>query len=296
MSEKQTKTNDKDNIRLADLGSLSWKTPEETEQSLGQLYRYAEKHAGDAAAWYWWSKKPKAMRSRGLRLAAILLTTFGGLAPLINAVGWLQPPLNLYVGQAGYVLLGLAAACVGLDRFFGYSSGWMRYVSTAQDITKTVSEFRMDWAMMLAKIGNGPPATEQVQQMIQRIKEFVVAMDHHVEKETQTWIAEFKTSLADIEKNIKAQAEAERPGAIEITVTNGMDTDGGFTVMLDGMAQKTVVGGTRYQIGYVPPGPHKITVTGAVKGKLLEASEIVTVPPGVMAKATLALPVEEAQP
>jgi hypothetical protein len=64
---------------------------------------------------------------------------------------------------------------------------------------------------------------------------------------------------------------------------------------LDGMTVRTVRG-TKYQIGYVPPGPHKVAVMGIIEGKALDASELVNVTPGVIAKVTLAFPVEEAQP
>jgi hypothetical protein len=56
------------------------------------------------------------------------------------------------------------------------------------------------------------------------------------------------------------------------------------------------VRGTKYQIGYVPLGPHKVAVAGVTKGEELDASELVNVLPGEVAKATLALPVKEAQP
>jgi hypothetical protein len=54
--------------------------------------------------------------------------------------------------------------------------------------------------------------------------------------------------------------------------------------------------GTKYQIGYVPPGRHKIAVRGIIDKQNLEASELVNVAPGEIAAFTLALPLEEAQP
>ena len=47
----------------------------------------------------------------------------------------------------------------------------------------------MDWAMMVAKLGEASPTSDQVQLMIQRIKEFLVTINSHVEQETQTWIS-----------------------------------------------------------------------------------------------------------
>jgi hypothetical protein len=234
-----------------------------------------------------------------LRISAILLTTLGGLAPIMGSTGWLKLQSFDYepaVRMLGYVFLALAAACVGLDRFFGFSSGWMRYIMTALMLEKSLSEFRMEWAMIVAKLGGGSPTPEQVQSMLQRIKEFVAYVDGTVEDETRDWVSEFKTSIADVERTVKEVGAAARPGAIDVTVTNGMDAEGGFDVALDGMNVRANVRGTKYQVGYVPPGPHKVEVTARVGGQTLEASELVNVAPGEIAKATLALPVKEAQP
>jgi SMODS and SLOG-associating 2TM effector domain 2 len=285
--------------------ALKWDTPQDRQVSIQNLYRYAEQHAQQSIDWYLGSKSSKSRWSRWLRLSAIALTTLGGLAPVILSFGWLDRDLGAgqgwsgsataIIGQLGYLWLALAAACVATDRFFGFSSGWMRYIKTAQVLMKGLAEFRLDWAMLVAKQGGASPTDEQLQLMIQRIKEFVITVHGQVEQETLTWIAEFQTSLAEIEKTVRTQEEVSRPGAIDITVTNGMDAEEGFQVALDGMVVAHVRG-TRHQIGYVAPGHHKIWVTGVIKGKKLDASELVNVPPGAIAKATLALPVEEAQP
>jgi hypothetical protein len=283
------------NIIPTDLGQLAWRSPDEVEGSISAAYAYAEARALEAINWYLREKRPNAVGSRVLRFLAIVLATLGGLAPIIASVGWLSARYAVNLGQLGYVLLGLAAACVGLDKLFGYSSAWMRYMMSALVLQRALSEFRLDWAMMIAKLKGQSPTTDQIQLMLQRLKEFVVLVDTEVERETQTWIAEFQSNLAEIERTAKAQVETSRPGAIDITVTNGMDTADGVTISLDGMVVKTVRG-TKYQIGYVPPGPHKVSVTGTIDGKPLDASELVNVPPGVIAKVAMALPVEEAQP
>jgi hypothetical protein len=279
---------------------LTWGSPAEVQESIKRLYRYAEGVANESINWYGRHKRKLAWKSRLLRLLAIVLTAVGGLTPIISALGlsnqtfpeWAK---GLSMGQLGYLFLGLAAACVGLDRFFGFSSGWIRYITTKMTLERALSDFRFEWAMIVAKLGGQDPTPDQVQLMIQRVKEFSSAINTHVDQETQAWVSEFKTNIAEIEKTAKDQAEASRPGAIEITVTNGMDTEGGFTVILDGMEVRTVRG-TKYQIGYVPPGPHKVAVAGVIKGEDLDASELVNVLPGEIAKATLALPVKEAQP
>jgi hypothetical protein len=274
--------------------NLRWSTPEEMQSSIRALYQYTEAHASDSIGWYARNKRQKAFMSRSLRFWAIILTTLGGLAPLIEALGWKLTGRNT-VGQFGYLFLGLAAACIGLDRFFGFSSGWMRYIATMMSLERALSEFRLDWAMMVAKFGDKEPTPDQVQLMIQRLKDFLVSVDAQIADETQAWVSEFRTNLAEIEKSAKAQAEAARPGVIDITVTNGMETDDGFMVVLDGMEVKRVRG-TKYQIGYVAPGTHKVAVIGTIKGEQLEAYELANVMAGASVNITLALPVKEAQP
>lgn len=287
-------------IQNLKIQELKWSTEQEIQMSISALYQYAEASANVAINWYGRKKKSKAKMSWILRAVAIFLTTLGGLTPIISALGGstvklMDGQVNVYVGQLGYLFLGLAAGCIAFDRFFGFSSGWMRYISTKMILEKELSEFRFDWAMMIAKLGKQSPTAEQVQLIIQRLKEFLVLVNSNVENETTTWIAEFKSSLADIEKTAKAQGEATKPGAIAVTVTNGMETEDGFTVTLDGMDVKTIRG-TKYQIGYVSPGTHKIAVRGTINKEHLDASELIEVSPGETAAVTLALPVKEAQP
>ena len=286
-------------IETIPLEGLSWGDARETEASIQRVYAYAEQRAQQAIEWYLKSKGWKAFWSRSLRISAILLTTLGGLAPIVGSIGWLKLQSFDYepaVRMLGYVFLALAAACVGLDRFFGFSSGWMRYIMTALVLQKALSEFRMEWAMTVAKLGGASPTDEQLQSMLQRLKEFIAYVDGKVEEETREWVSEFKTSISDAERKAKELGEAARPGAIDVTVTNGMDAEEGFHVALDGMNVRANVRGTKYQVGYVPPGPHKVEVTARVGDQTLEASELINVLPGEIAKATLALPVKKAQP
>ncbi|WP_339924225.1 SLATT domain-containing protein [uncultured Cyclobacterium sp.] len=294
-----------ENLNKIEFENLKWTTDEEREASINKLYRFAEQKAEEAKSWYLESKDSKSKWSRSLRFTAIILATLGGIAPVLLSIGALSIDTSetkqwvnsfaAIIGQLGYLFLALAASCIATDKFFGFSSGWMRYMKTAQILMKQLSEFRLDWTMMIANLGGKSPTNEQTQLIIQKLKEFISAVDSQVEQETLAWISEFQTSLSDIERTVKSQQEATKHGAIDVTVTNGMETEKGFTVTLDGMNVSTIKG-TKHQIGYVSPGPHKILIRGIIKGEELEASEIVNVPAGEIAKVTIALPVKEAQP
>jgi hypothetical protein len=133
----------------------------------------------------------------------------GGLVPIIKAT--LLPEvirkLPFDFGQAGYLLIGVAAGCVGLDRFFGYSTGWIRYITTAMALEKSLDEFRMEWARNIVKLRGGSPNEQQLDQLIQTCEVFSLAIKGQVEEETKAWVTEFQSNLTQLEKDLQAKAD-----------------------------------------------------------------------------------------
>lgn len=190
------------------LSNLSWKDPD-VENSILELRRYVENEAQRQIAWYYAKKTWKARISTALRFASILLFVMGGLVPIIKAT--LGPDainkLPFDFGQAGYLLIGIAAGCIGLDRFFGYSTGWIRYITTAMAIEKSLEEYRMEWARNITKLRGAPPNEQQLDQLIQTCETFSLAIRTQVEQETKAWVAEFQSNLAQLEKDLQAKAD-----------------------------------------------------------------------------------------
>jgi hypothetical protein len=274
------------NIEVLDFPRLRWGTPQEVDASLRALHDHAERSATQAIGWYLREKTTKGRWSRRLRVGAILLTTLGGLAPMIASVGWPGGASGLQLGHLGYVFLGLAAAAVALDRFFGFSTAWMRYVATAQGLQRLLSEFRFDWAMLGMRLADRAPDADQVLAMMQRLKDFVAAVDREVAQETQVWIAEFQSSLAEIERNARTQMETQRPGAIEVSFPGGAELPNGWEISVGGATLGTVRG-DRHSIAFVPPGLHRVAARWAVDGRTAEAARTVQVEPGAVARITL---------
>ncbi len=271
----------------------------ETEVALKGLFDYVEARAQEQIRWYWRKKVWKARMSWSLRFVVIVLSTLGALVPIIKAT---FPPITTSYdfGQAGYLLIALAAGCVGLDRFFGYSSGWIRYVTTAMAIEKALEEYRMEWTRMTAKSGQHPPDADLIDGLIQLSKAFIVSVRVLVEQETKAWATEFQSNLAQLEADLKAradaaqrtaktQAEASRPGAISLTVDNGDQTDGGFSVSLDSKVVEESVLGSKCEILSVTPGLHRLGIGATIGKQRALASEIVTVEPGAVLKVSLSL-------
>src|SRR5215831_19466684 len=190
-----------------DLSKLSWKDAE-VDNSLSVLHQYVEDQAQKQIQWYWNSKRSKSYMSMFLRFVAIILFVLGGLVPIVKATlpSTVTDKFPFDFGQSGYLLIGVAAGCMGLDRFFGYSTGWIRYVTTAMAIEKSLEEFRLEWTRNMAKMRGAPPTPEQLETLIQTCTAFSLAIKSQVEQETKAWVVEFQNNLSQLEKDLQAKA------------------------------------------------------------------------------------------
>jgi len=268
--------------------------PWDDKDPKGSLLRWygATVRQGEAAIdWYRRKQYWKRVGSRLFRYAAIVLVAIGALLPLLSMQGLDQhlPFLKVLVPQWGYVVFAIAAGFVLGDKLFGFSTGWIRFIKTQLTLESALAELRYDWLALFAKLSGDVPTQEQIQTLIQRLKAFVVFVHAQVQQETETWVLEFQSNLAELEKAAKVGAEATKPGSLQVTVPNAAEFDGGVTATLNGIEVKKV-DGTRCLFLSVMPGQHQVLIRGTKAGKTLDASEIVKVTPDSMATVTVALP------
>ena len=187
---------------------LSWKESD-VDSSMTTLRRYVEDAAQRQIDWYHRKRQTKATISTALRFSAIVFFVAGGLVPIVKATlptAALQK-LPFDFAESGYLLIALAGGCVALDRFFGYSSGWIRCITTALAIEKSLEEFRMEWARSIAKLRGDAPNAAELDQLIATCGNFSLAIRAQVEQETKAWVAEFQSNLAQLERDLQAKAE-----------------------------------------------------------------------------------------
>ena len=295
-------------------GALEWTCPD-PDESLKRLLRYVESEADKAIAWYWQRKKWKARLSRGVQFLAVVLTALAGIVPVAGALlkdANVAPISPLWSS----LLVGIAAALLGVDRAFGYSSGWARYVLAATAIRKNYEEFRMDWIALTA--GACPtPTPEQVAALLQKAKDFRVGVEAIVQQETRDWVTEFQSNISQLEKEVKAQVEqlkaeaaraieaqraAAQVGSMEVIVSNADRTQGfTFTITVEGaegviVKDEQVPGSRKWSRANVKPGQYNVRVSAtspasaAAPARAVSDSTIVIVKPGEVAKGAIELP------
>jgi hypothetical protein len=254
---------------------------------LDSLRVYAEAKINNELSWYYRKKKNRSSTSQFLRFSAVMLTVLGGLVPLLISIfgskpqwTWLAGLGDIRFGQLGYFFLAMAGGLVLLDKYFGYSTGWMRYIVAMQAIEKAREAFRLDWTTLSRKLvlvqSGTPEHADATDRMIQRVRSVILEVKDHSEKETQAWILEFQTNLAQFEKDLKSQMEAGRPGGIDVEVTDGNKADTPIEISLDGMIAD-LFSGTAGSIGYVAPGLHRVTARAQKANRDYSASTLVNV-------------------
>lgn len=178
---------------------LDWSS-EHRCKSIHTVYLRAENHALNAINWYLLSKKEKKTYAQWLRLSTIILTAMAGLLPVISEISELPPILSS-------VALGLAALSLAIDKFFGFSSAWMRYIAAEHQIRQCLHEFQMDYDLEQAGWDNAQPTIEQTQKILGRCKAFLYQVDAIIRNETDQWLAEFQDALKQIENGTKLKTE-----------------------------------------------------------------------------------------
>jgi hypothetical protein len=287
--------------------------PARPMESLTEIHNYAIDQAIKSTDWYWKHKGAKAFFSQSVRFFAWILAAVSGILPIVA---------NLYKADTNNpfqsplvpsLLLGIAAALLGLDKAFGYSTGWARYVLTATNIRKTLEQFRLDWAELMAQSGisgqgNNPVTAAQVAPLIECAKQFRIQVENQVLQETKDWITEFQTNTARMEKdiatqiaNLKTQVDktiaartaASQPGTIQLTVAdpNNKAGNGGLQISLIDSTNKTILQEPlippAWASRFIAPGTYQLRLT--LNNAPVGSTPLVTVASGTSATVNLTI-------
>ncbi|MGV9847233.1 SLATT domain-containing protein [Streptomyces sp. NPDC003442] len=180
----------------------------EPAERLDELYQWVEEGALEVAGWYLADRVWKRRAARVLRAGAAVAGVVGAVLPLLDLNGTLD-------GGAGWGALSLllAVACVGADRFFGLTSGWMRDVATAQAVRRRLEALQFDWASESVREVLGPTegtASEAVERCLSVLRRFCEDVSELVRAETAGWMADFGSGSAPLVTQ-SLMAQGSRP-------------------------------------------------------------------------------------
>lgn len=195
--------------------------------AVNSIFNGAQEFSQKKRQWYRDNIDFKKKASKVTRLSCFFLFLAGVILPLIAATSDIAPT-KLLITQFGVVSLVIAGLGLALDRIFGWSSGWVRYISTLFEMEERTWNFTRDWSDYILKHDN-KLTKKDMEILYKKASEFEVEITRLRNDETKQWIAEFNHGIALLNDLIRSQREEteqidaqqkdshqEKPGAIEV--------------------------------------------------------------------------------
>ncbi len=272
--------------------------------SLQQTYQYTVQNAQDQIDYYNKQSRPKKRWARSLRVLAIISTALAGIIPIFSQISIATFTVGDFIQPVwASVAVALAATFLGLDRFFGFSSAWMRFISSELELRHKLQAFQYEWTYQKVQWQGQPPTVKQTQEMVLRCAAFDNEVAKIVQKETESWMEEFQNILKRLDQTAKTQAQSSqdatlkqlvsqtvvsKPGAINVYVENGDQCQGGWGLIVDEQDPQ-LCNSKSGAVNNIPAGLHQLRVKGKIADKFVYAGSVVEVLPGEIAKVELTL-------
>jgi hypothetical protein len=279
------------------VSSAEIRSSDDAPEALKEIYDALVDKAERAMAWYESRQHSKKLGARYCRGSAIVLGALTAIIPSVIAFlpehVSLGPFENFAVVRMNPIatIVGIiAATLILMDKFYGYSASWMRFVTTYQEIQGNLEEFRINWRKQILKLNaNQPPTDEQIIAVYDFLGAFLKSVNDSIKTETQGWVNEFKGALAEIDKTVEAQrtaaaaalATVTAKGTIELTLEDSAELeDKRWTVQLDNRKEEEKVGQRSAVITQLEPGVYRVRVAARRDGQVVAAEHSVIVAPG----------------
>lgn len=273
------------------------------DQVLPSIYSKASLDAKLYSGWYWASIRTKRRASLTVRFLTLIFIILGTLLPIVSGIIDKSDYFKLVLTQLGVVSLALGGLLQVGDRVFGWSSGWLRYISTVMAMENLTREFELDWAGYIIN-KNGNLGNEDAKSLFNLAEKFQQGLINLQNEETESWKMEFSTGAALLGDLIKSQKELNEKASDAVRIAQKTTEEsvekekqlGAIQVGLDHNAEVKITFdndepikfmGLKWSRMEVKPGLHQITVTMA-DNKVI--SNVVDVKAGMIATLEITLP------
>jgi hypothetical protein len=210
MSEQETSYDRGPKNLVPEDSAAESELPSDPSKAVATAVATATKKAVQAIGWYYGKKGTKRVFGRIIRIAAI---ASGGGAAMLPVLSELYPPtadgFSLRPGWAAIAVI-VGAGLVWIDHFFGFTSGWVRYVSTALRLTEALDAFRFDMRKAALGWNGGKPDREQAVAALELCRGFVATVNAEVRAESDAWAAEFRGAIAQVDESLRSRTEEWR--------------------------------------------------------------------------------------
>jgi hypothetical protein len=284
-----------DNLQPLKLSAV--RQPQQDED-LQVLYDEVMAKLEETIRWYDRHKNHNKRRAALLRGLAIALAGIASVVPIAVSMfpqAW-QPQRWVPIAS---ILAALSAGCVGLDRLFGYSSSWMRYVTALLDLQAQRELLQFNWTRraLEARLGGGTQG-DRLAADLNLLYNARLAINQVLKDETLEWVVRFSGALQEFERSAVAQRAstgelghilASTQGSLKVQIAGFDQLEAHQCELQLGDSSIEIHHGATKAFPHLPPGRHVLRLSARRDGKRVSTEEVVTIEPGEMATVTVTL-------
>ena len=293
----------KGDVRGRKLGEWDAYASQPVDVSLKQVFDRVHETSSSARDWYWSSIRAKKRMSIFVVSLSLALLIGGAVLPIVSGV-FADTDVRLLLTQFGVAALAFAGLAQAADRIFGWSSGWIRYITTATAMEDATRKFDLDWADYLLQ-KEGTIEAGDAHALFTLARAFEDEIFRLRSDETDKWATDFNAGMAMLQQLIRSQREAaqgqadaaqkrlqteaasRKHGAIELSLDFGgaavptlVELDDGEPVEIEDLS---------WVAKEVAPGVHKLRVARKASPGRGRAKSV-QVEPGAVAELALEVP------
>lgn len=177
--------------KIIDLGNADLHTKS------GAVYYFLQQSTLETCQWYWKHIGRKRRACFFLLIIVFMLIIFATFTQFywINRINN-TPERRLLLSQLSIGLYMLAAILFSADKVFGWTSGWVRYVSTVMNIEACYHRFLLEWFSI--NIESNKTDKEQFSQRVVLAKSLIKQILEIKNQEMVEWATEFGDGVSQL--------------------------------------------------------------------------------------------------
>jgi hypothetical protein len=230
---------------------------------LEEIYTKTILHTDKTIAWYLSYRNRKGWWSKAIRLVSILCFISSTLVPYFAFVNKTETDI-LYLG---YVLAGIGGGLLLFDKYYGFSTSWIRFVLVGKDLENQRNIFVQTYQMHYLK--NLPITIESFCNLIDILLAFQKIFNDTIKAETGEWAREFQQNFKELISALKTQSDKlsndlqERMAANEQTKETGQPKDLPLSVIEEAKKRRYDIWKSSFKVESIAVG--KKLVSGNMK-------------------------------
>lgn len=265
--------------------AIDWAKPKET---LISIKKYIIESAESELYWYSCARFKNGFFTRSLRFIALILFGTGLVIPLLKLE---IKVIGLEINALGYLCLAIAGLILLFDKYFGVSSGFVRFYVAEEDIKKSINYFELAWEIEMAKSENSNYTTESVINTLDTARILQLDISNIIQAETKAWASEFQSQIIELQELLKQKTTEYKSqfGTISVKVENSTQyTD--IELILDEIVFKKLSGTTSAIFKDALLGIHQIQIRAIKKDKIESFSQTFEVFKDMITEVIIKLP------